>query len=65
MKVEGHTTSSVTSETVEVKAERIMLLEENGRLREALTMARQCIDADDVIGAHTLIVEALTYGEKQ
>ena len=36
MKVEGHNTSSVTAETVEAKAERQLLLEENGMLREAL-----------------------------
>jgi len=37
-------------------------LAENGLLREALVHARQCIDADDVIGAHQIITAAL--GEK-
>ena len=31
--------------------------------REALESARQCIDADDVIGAHQILVRAL--GEKE
>jgi hypothetical protein len=31
-------------------------------LREAIEMARQCIDADDVIGAHQILTKAL--GEK-
>lgn len=31
--------------------------------REALESARQCIDADDVIGAHAILLKAL--GEKQ
>jgi len=62
MKIEGHNTSSVTAETVEAKAEARLLLEENGKLREAIEMARQCIEADDVIGAHQLLAKAL--GEK-
>lgn len=32
-------------------------------LRQAVEMARQCIDADDVIGAHQILVRAL--GEKE
>jgi hypothetical protein len=63
MKIEGHNTSSVTAETVEAKAEARLLLEENGKLREAIEMARQCIDADDVIGAHQILVRVL--GEKE
>jgi len=63
MKIEGHNTSSVIAETVEAKAEARLLLEENGKLREALVQARQCIDADDVIGAHNILTNAL--GEKQ
>jgi hypothetical protein len=63
MKIEGHNTSSVTAETVEAKAEARLLLEENGKLREAIEMARQCIEADDVIGAHQLLAKAL--GEKE
>jgi hypothetical protein len=62
MKIEGHSTVSTTSETVEVKAERILLLEENGRLREAIQMARQCICAGDVIGAHGILINALSGG---
>jgi hypothetical protein len=33
------------------------------KLHEAIEMARQCIDADDVIGAHNILTNAL--GEKQ
>lgn len=31
--------------------------------REAIQCARQCIDADDVIGAHQILVRALRSGE--
>jgi hypothetical protein len=33
------------------------------KMREAIEMARQCIDADDVIGAHQILTNAL--GEKE
>ena len=59
MKIEAHNTTSTTAETAQAKAEARLLLEENGRLREAMEMARQCIDADDVIGAHGILVAAL------
>lgn len=62
MKVEAHTTTSTAAEAAQAKAEARLLLEENGKLREAIEMARQCIDAEDVIGAHAIIVAAL--GEK-
>lgn len=63
MQIEAQPTTSTNAEAAQAKAEARLLLEENGKLREALEMARQCIDADDVIGAHAIIVVAL--GEKQ
>ena len=63
MKIEAHNTTSTTAEAAAAKAEARLLLEENGKLREAVKMARQCIDADDVIGAHAIITAAL--GEKE
>ena len=62
MKIEAHDTTSTAAEASQAKAEARLLLEENGALRQALVDARQCIDADDVIGAHAIIVAAL--GEK-
>ena len=59
MKIEAHNTTSTHAEAAQAKAEARLLLEENGKLREALEMARQCIDADDVIGAHAIIVAVL------
>jgi hypothetical protein len=59
----------VENEKLRAKADSIysernrLLLEENGLLRQALADAWQCIDADDVIGAHAIIVAVL--GEKQ
>lgn len=64
MKIEPHPTTSTHAEAVQAKAEARLLLEENGRLREAMVAARQCIDADDVIGAHAIIVAVLEGGEK-
>ena len=63
MKIEAHNTTSTTAEAAAAKAEARLLLEENGLLREALEQARQCIDADDVIGAHNILTAAL--GEKE
>ena len=63
MKIEAQPTISTTAEAAAAKAEARLLLEENGKLREALVQARQCIDADDVIGAHQIITAAL--GEKE
>jgi hypothetical protein len=63
MKIEAHNTTSTTAEAAAAKAEARLLLEENGKLREALVHARQCIDADDIIGAHQIITAAL--GEKE
>jgi hypothetical protein len=63
VKIEAHNTTSTTAEAAAAKAEARLLLEENGKLREAVKMARQCIDADDVIGAHAIITAAL--GEKE
>lgn len=34
-------------------------------LREAIEMARRCIDADDVIGAHGILVAALEGRKKE
>jgi hypothetical protein len=69
MKIEAQATSTTAAGAVQAKAEKQLrldevrlLMEENGRLREAIEMARQCIDADDVIGAHAIIVAVL--GEK-
>jgi len=62
VKIEAHNTTSTTAEAAAAKAEARLLLEENGKLREALVHARQCIDADDVIGAHQIITAVL--GEK-
>jgi len=71
MKIEAQATSTTAAEAVQSKAENRLLLdevrlvrEENGKLREAMEMARQCIDADDVIGAHASLVAALM-GDKQ
>ena len=63
MKIEAQPTTSTTAEAAQAKTEARLLLEENGKLREALVQARQCIDADDVIGAHAIIVAVL--GEKE
>lgn len=66
MKIEAQETSTTAAGAVLSKAENRLLLdevrllrEENGKLREAMEMARQCIDADDVIGAHNILVAAL------
>jgi len=59
MKIEAQPTTSTTAEAVQAKAEARLLL---ARLLDALVQARQCIDADDVIGAHAIITAAL--GEK-
>jgi hypothetical protein len=63
VKIEAQPTTSTTAEAAAAKAEARLLLEENGKLREALVHARQCIDADDIIGAHQIITAAL--GEKE
>ena len=73
MQIEAQPTTSTTAEAAAAKelalwisvgrAEARLLLEENGKLREALVHARQCIDADDVIGAHAIITAVL--GEKE
>ena len=63
MKTEAHNTTSTTAEAAAAKAEARLLLAENGLLRQALVHARQCIDADEVIGAHAIITAAL--GEKE
>ena len=60
MKIEAHNTTSTTAEAAAAKAEARLLL---ARLLDALVQARQCIDADDVIGAHDILTNAL--GEKQ
>ena len=65
MKIEPHPTTSTHAEAVQAKAEARLLLEENGKLREAIEMARQCIDADDVIGAHNILVTALEGGKDE
>lgn len=64
MKIEGHNTSSVTAETVEAKAEARLLLDENGRLREAITIARQQMDVNDFVGAYVTLT-AILLGEKK
>ena len=63
MKIEAHNTTSTTAEAAAAKAEARLLLEENGKLREAVKMARQCIDTDNLIGAHNILTNAL--GGKQ
>ena len=63
MKIEAHNTTSTTAEAAQAKAEARLLLAENGLLRQALVHARQCNDADDIIGAHQIITAAL--GEKE
>ena len=63
MKIEAQPTTSTMAEAVQAKAVVQLLLEDIGILRKALTQARQCIDADDVIGAHAIIVAVL--GEKE
>ena len=63
MQIEAQPTTSTTAEAALAKAEARLLLAENGLLRQALVHARQCIDADDVIGAHAIITAAL--GEKE
>ena len=59
MQIEAQPTTSTLAEAAQAKAEARLLLEENGLLRQALVHARQCIDADDVIGAHAIITAAL------
>ena len=39
MKIEAHNTTSTTPEAVQAKAEVRLLLEENGKLREAMIAA--------------------------
>jgi hypothetical protein len=56
MKIESQPTTSTLAEAVKAKAE-VQLL------REAIEMARQCIEADDVIGAHQILTKTL--GEKE
>jgi hypothetical protein len=70
MKIEAQPTTSTMAEAVEVKAELALvkqlnqlLMEDIGILRQTIEMARQCIDADDVIGAHQILVRVL--GEKE
>jgi hypothetical protein len=63
VKIEAHNTTSTTAEAAAAKAEARLLLEENGKLREAVKMARQCIDTDNLIGAHNILTNAL--GGKQ
>ena len=63
MQIEAQPTTSTTAEAAQAKAEARLLLAENGLLRQALVHARQCIDADDIIGAHQIITAAL--GEKE
>jgi hypothetical protein len=59
VKIEAQPTTSTTAEAAQAKAEARLLLEENGKLREAVKMARQCIDTDDLIGAHNILTNAL------
>jgi hypothetical protein len=56
MKIESQPTTSTMAEAAEAKAKVQLLL-------EVIEMARQCIDADDVIGAHQILVRVL--GEKE
>ena len=70
MKIEGQPTPSTMAEAVEAKAEAALvkqlnqlLMEDIGILRQTIEMARQCIDADDVIGAHQILTKVL--GEKE
>jgi len=70
MKIEGQPTTSTMAEAVEAKAEAALvkqlnqlLMEDIGILRQTIEMARQCIDADDVIGAHQILTKVL--GEKE
>ncbi len=63
MQIEAHNTTSTMAEAAQAKAEARLLLAKNGLLRQALVQARQCIDADDVIGAHAIITAVL--GEKE
>lgn len=72
MKVEAQATSTTAASDVQAKAEKQLrldevrlLMEENGKLREAMVAARQCIDADDVIGAHNILVTALEEGKDE
>ena len=62
MQIEAFPTTSTNAETVQAKAVAQLLAAEANRLRQAIVEARQCIDADDVIGAHGILVAAL--GEK-
>jgi hypothetical protein len=70
MKIEAQPTTSTMAEAVEAKAEAALvkqlnqlLMEDIGILRQTIEMARQCIDADDVIGAHQILTKVL--GEKE
>lgn len=65
MKIEPHPTTSTHTKAVQAKAKARLLLEENGRLREAMVAARQCIDADDIIGAHNILVAAPAGGKDE
>jgi hypothetical protein len=70
MKIESQPTTSTLAEAVSAKAEvalvkqlNQLLMEDIGILRQTIEMARQCIDADDVIGAHQILTKTL--GEKE
>jgi hypothetical protein len=70
MKIESQPTTSTLAEAVSAKTEvalvkqlNQLLMEDIGILRQTIEMARQCIDADDVIGAHQILTKTL--GEKE
>jgi hypothetical protein len=63
VKIEAQPTTSTTAEAAQAKAEARLLLEENGKLREAIKMALDCIEDVDAIGARQILTNAL--GEKQ
>ena len=56
MNIDAHTTSSASAEAVQAKAEARLLLEENGRLREALhAIATTSLDDHGAIPAPSVV----------
>ena len=70
MKIEAHNTTSTTAEAAAAKAEARLLLEENGKLREALLIARiavshACELSDRILYTQDLARINAALGEKE
>jgi len=70
MKIEAHNTTSTTAEAAQAKAEARLLLEENGKLRAALLIARiavshACELSDRILYTQDLARINAALGEKE